>query len=78
MKKESVPETNGQPTPQFVRSVKDNIDVMAGRRKNKLSLPTVQTLTFSSPPTQAQCQALNSYVNSILLALQQLAARFDD
>jgi len=76
MKKLNVPDTGGQPTPDVVRALKDNIDVMTGRRGNALALPEVrtialQTLTFSAPPTQAEVQALNAYVNSTVQALNE-------
>jgi hypothetical protein len=78
MKKLSVPETSGQSTPEYIRAVKDNLEVMAGRRKNKIDLPDIQTLTFSSPPTQAECQALNAYINEWTKSVRALTARFDD
>lgn len=78
MKKPSVPDTNGEATAELVRAVRENVNVMAGRRNNKISVPSVQTLTFSSPPTQAECQALNAYVNAWAVAFKALVARFDD
>lgn len=78
MKKSQIPETNGQATPDFVRAAKENIEVMTGRRKNKITVPTIQTLSFSSTPTQAECAALNSYVNAWAQALKSLIARLDD
>jgi hypothetical protein len=77
MKKKNVPDTSGKPTPEFVRAVKDNIDAMTGRRGNKINLPEIQTVPFSSPPTQAECQALNAYVNEWYKAMRLLVARFD-
>lgn len=77
MKKQQIPETNGQATPAFVRAVKDNIEVVTGRRRNALSVPTIQTLTFSSSPTQAECEALNSYVNAWAAAFIALMDRLD-
>ena len=76
MKKMSIPA--GPATPQFALAVKDNLEVMAGRRGNKISLPTVQDLTFSSPPTQAECQALNTYVNEWAKTLKTFILRFDE
>ena len=77
MKKKQIPETNGAATPDFVRAVKDNIEVLTGRRKNAINLPETRTLTFSSPPTQAECQALNEYVNAWAEAVRTLVGRSD-
>lgn len=78
MKKPSIPDTGGDATSSFVRAVKDILEIVCGRRKNKLNLPDLQTLTFSSPPTQAECQALNAYVNEWGKAMIALTARLDD
>lgn len=78
MKKTSVPSTSGAPTPAWVRAVADNLEVMTGRRGNKLDLPDIQTLPFSNPPTQAECQSLNAYVNAWGIAVRAFAARFDE
>lgn len=83
MKKSSIPETNGQATPELVRALKDNVEVITGRRKNKITLPTLQAdntspvLTFSNPPTQAECKALRDYVNAWAGIVQSLVARLD-
>lgn len=78
MKKPAIPDTGGKATPDFVQRVKENIEVITGRKKNKITPVTIQTLTFSNPPTQAECQALNGYVNSIMMNVRDLLARFDD
>lgn len=78
MKKRSIPDTSGQPTSEFVQAVKDNIEVFAGRRKNKITVPTLQTLTFSATPTKAECDALNAYLNAWGAAFKLLVARFDE
>jgi hypothetical protein len=93
MKKQNVPDTSGKPTPEFVRAVKDNIDAMTGKRGNSINLPDIQTiatqtLTISNPPTQAEVQALNTYVNTLMGSMnayvnewaktvRALATRFD-
>lgn len=77
MRKPNIPETNGQPIPEFVRAVKDNIEIITGRRGNRLDLPDIQTLPFSAAPTQAECQALNAYVNEWGKAIVALMQRLD-
>lgn len=78
MKKPNIPATNGQATPGFVRSVKDSLEIVAGRRGNRLALPALQLLAASAPPTQAECQALNAYVNEWAKLLMALISRLDD
>lgn len=78
MKKPNIPATNGQATPVFVRSVKDNIEIITGRRGNRLVLPALQNLSSSVPPTQAECQALNAYVNAWAKSVMALISRLDD
>jgi len=78
MKKPNIPETGGRPTSEFVRAVKDNIEVITGRRRNRLDLPDIQTITFSAAPTQAECQALNAYVNEWAKSMVALMDRLDE
>lgn len=78
MKKQSIQDTNGEATPGFVRAVKDILEIVCGRRNNRVAVPEIRTLTFSSPPTQAECQALNAYINAHALAFKALVARFDE
>jgi hypothetical protein len=78
MKKPNIPETNGKPIPEFVRAVKDNLEIITGRRRNRLDLPDIQTLTFSAAPTQAELQAFNNYVNEWGKAMVALMARLDE
>lgn len=76
MKKMQVPATDS-PTPEFMRAVRDNLEIITGRRRNQIDVPDLQNLTFSSTPTQAQCQALNAYVNAWAQVFQQLMSRLD-
>jgi hypothetical protein len=78
MKKPNIPDTGGKPTPGFNRAVKDNIEIITGRRGNKIDLPDLQTLTVSNPPTQAEVAALNAYVNEWGKVLIALKARLDE
>lgn len=78
MKKTTVPDTDGKPTPEFVRAVKDHLEVMTGRRRNRITLPTLQLLTFSNPPTQAECNALLAYTNAWAVVIKALVGRLDE
>jgi len=72
MRAPNIPDTNGQATPEFVRAVKDNIEVIAGRRGNAIRVPELRTLTFSASPTKAECEALTAYVNAWAIAVREI------
>jgi hypothetical protein len=70
MKKPSIPDG----TPVWLRTT---LEILTGRRKNAIAAPPPRTLTFSSPPTQAECEALYAYVNDVRNVLDRLLSRFD-
>lgn len=70
MKKPAIPDG----TPVWLRTT---LEILCGRRKNGISIPPARTLTFSSPPTQAECEALYAYVNEVRTALDRLLTRLD-
>ncbi|ODT64757.1 MAG: hypothetical protein ABS69_19835 [Nitrosomonadales bacterium SCN 54-20] len=53
------------------------LEILTGRRGNRITLPAFRTLTFSAPPTQAECEALYAYINSVRDSLEQLISRMD-
>jgi len=53
------------------------LEILTGRRGNRVTLPAFRTLTFSAPPTQAECEALYAYINSVRDSLEQLISRMD-
>jgi len=53
------------------------LEILTGRRGNRITLPAFRTLTFSTPPTQAECEALYAYINSVRDSLEQLISRMD-
>jgi hypothetical protein len=61
-------------TPEWLKTI---IEIILGRRGNKIAVPAQQNLTFSSTPTQAECQALYSYVNQVRDSLDSLVNRLD-
>ncbi|SET69603.1 hypothetical protein SAMN05216412_11318 [Nitrosospira multiformis] len=61
-------------TPEWLRNM---IEILVGRRNNKIEIPKHETLTFSSTPTQAECEALYEYTNRVRSALDSLITRFD-
>lgn len=61
-------------TPDWLKTL---LEIILGRRGNKIAVPAEQNLTFSSTPTQAECQALYSYVNQVRDSLDSLVNRLD-
>lgn len=53
------------------------LEIMLGRRGNAVTVPVRQSLTFSAVPTQAECEALYAYANTLQDTLDQLITRFD-
>jgi hypothetical protein len=61
-------------TPEWLKTM---IEILTGRRGNKIEVPGFQTLTFSASPTKAECEALYAYTNTMRHALEQLISRMD-
>lgn len=57
--------------------LKTMIEILTGRRGNKIEAPRFQILTFSATPTRAECEALYAYTNTVRHALEQLISRMD-
>lgn len=70
MKKPGIPDT----APRWLR---DWLEILAGRRRNRITAPALRTLTFSSPPTKAECEALYAYVNDVRSAVDAILTRLD-
>lgn len=70
MKKPSVPDTQGMPTPEFVEAVRVNLEVLAGRRGQR-ALGTLAALRISDPPTQDEVEAIRSALVTLLLRLEE-------
>jgi hypothetical protein len=70
MKKPSIPDG----TPVWLRTT---LEILTGRRKNAIVPPAPRTLTFSNPPTQAECEALYAYVNDVRNVLDRVLSRLD-
>lgn len=65
------------PSRGWVEAVTESLETLTGRRNNRITMPTLQALTFSSPPTQAECQALEAKLNEVIKVVGQLVARSD-
>jgi hypothetical protein len=53
------------------------LEIIAGRRGNRIAVPPRQNLTFSATPTKAECEALYSYVNDVRGSLDAVVNRLD-
>lgn len=70
MKKPGIPDT----TPRWLR---DWLEILTGRRRNKIAVPLPRTLTFSASPTKAECEALYAYCNDVRSAVEAILTRLD-
>lgn len=61
--------------PDWLRTT---LEILTGRRRNKIAVPPAQTLTFSASPTQAECEALYAYVGEVRSSLESMVRRFDE
>ncbi|HEU4854390.1 MAG TPA: hypothetical protein VFS89_03780 [Nitrosospira sp.] len=70
IKKPGIPEN----APAWLRTT---LEILEGRRGNRVTIPAAANLTFSATPTQAECEALYEYTNDIRTALSSIISRFD-
>ncbi len=68
---------NYPPDKSLMDAIIENIEVITGRRKNRITVPSKPTLTFTATPTKAECEALYAYVNSVRDALSSVLERLD-
>lgn len=54
------------------------LEIAFGRRGTQISAPPLENLTFSNPPTQAECEALYQYVNRQRAVIVALVERLSD
>jgi hypothetical protein len=57
--------------------LKTTIEILTGRRGNRVEVPTFQALSFSATPTRAECEALYRYVSRMRHSLEQIIKRLD-
>ena len=53
------------------------LEIIIGRRGNKITPPKFQELTFSATPTKSECEALYAYTNKVREAVESIITRFD-
>lgn len=70
IKKPGIPST----APDWLRTI---LETVIGRRGNAIEIPASQDLSFSSTPTQAECEALYQYTNTVRDAVEQILNRLD-
>lgn len=81
-KKQSIPALvippEFRPMARFFEAVKENIDIITGRRSNKIAIVNVKKLVAAAAPTKAEYDALAVYVSEVATAVNALIARLDD
>jgi hypothetical protein len=61
-------------TPEWLKTF---LEIISGRRGNRIAVPAQEILTFSASPTKAECEALYAYVNSVRASIADLINRLD-
>jgi hypothetical protein len=61
-------------TPEWLKTF---LEIISGRRGNRILIPPLEILTFSATPTKAECEALYSYVNKVRASVADLINRLD-
>ncbi|MBA4141928.1 MAG: hypothetical protein H0X43_02755 [Nitrosospira sp.] len=61
-------------TPEWLKTM---VEILTGRRGNRIEPPKFQAMTFSTPPTRQECETLYEYTNSIRTSLEQVITRLD-
>lgn len=61
-------------TPEWLKTM---IEILTGRRGNRISTPPFRPLTFSDTPTRTECEALYSYTNEVREAVEKIVTRLD-
>lgn len=57
--------------------LKTTIEILTGRRGNRVEVPKFQALSFSATPTKSECEALYRYINNMRHSLEQIIKRLD-
>ncbi|WON73734.1 LamG-like jellyroll fold domain-containing protein [Nitrosospira sp. Is2] len=57
--------------------LKTTMEILTGRRGNRVEVPKFQELTFSAVPTKGECEALYRYINAVRHSLEQIIKRLD-
>ncbi|HEU4855013.1 MAG TPA: hypothetical protein VFS89_06955, partial [Nitrosospira sp.] len=61
-------------TPEWLKTM---VEILTGRRGNRIAVPKFQTLTFSPNPTRVECEALYAYTNEVRSAVETIITRLD-
>lgn len=61
-------------TPEWLKTM---VEILTGRRGNRIAAPRFQALTFSPNPTRAECEALYAYTNEVRSAVETIITRLD-
>ena len=69
MKKPSIPDSH-PPTAEHMRALKQNVEIITGRRGGKSDLAGLQSMAISDPPTQAQVDKLRLELITLVQRLE--------
>ncbi|WP_025039854.1 hypothetical protein [Nitrosospira briensis] len=61
-------------TPEWLKTM---IELLTGRRGNRIMPPAFRALTFSAVPTRTECEALYAYTNDVRNAVERIITRLD-
>lgn len=61
-------------TPEWLKTT---LEILTGRRGNRISIPGFQHLSFSDTPTRTECEALYRYTNTVRQAVEEIVSRLD-
>lgn len=65
------------PSREWVDTVAEIVETLTGKRRNKIVMPTLPALSFSNPPTQAECEAIEAKLNEVIKVVSAVVERSD-
>lgn len=69
MKKPGIPDSY-PPTREHMGAIKQNLEVITGRRGQRSPLATLKSLSISAPPTQAEVETLRAALVNLIDRLE--------
>jgi hypothetical protein len=69
MKKPTIPDSH-PPTAEHMRTLKQNVEIVTGRRGARCDLAGLQSMAISNPPTQAQVDKLRLELVTLISRLE--------
>jgi len=63
------------PDRSLISGIVARLEILFGERDNRILMPTLSALSFSSPPTQAECQAMEAKLNEVVKLVAAIVER---